>query len=204
MRHIYDAQLHWVPLYKSSPLYDNRLLSDPNAFVFWVAPAVEVPVWQKPAEAWDDRFKPQYSPMEMIRRGVFGGSYFGGMLGHSRHALLPTYKGVPIGCKGDKPQYRKSNYHGAKSGLSREWWLDKGLIYDFDPLGWFEWYCWYWLGRRIARYDDWQIQRWISFGVRNKPMLYANPDSKGWRQALLQWSHYDQIPRSDNLVEFGP
>lgn len=83
-------------------------------------------------------------------------------------------------------QCRSINYHGKRASLPRLWWLQRGLIADADPLGWFEWFHWYHAGRRAPRYDRWQIERWHQFKMRHLPAYRANP-TPGRAQALLHW-----------------
>jgi len=194
--HIVTAQKAWQPLTNVSRHWDNRLLSSPSEVTF-TQPA-EMMFEATPKEGcdhyirpphWNRKFEPAFSPMTMLSMGVFGGSYFAGALGRSRLALLPPYKGrsvVPFPYEAGR---KDANYFKRYSGETRDWWLDKGLIYAEDPLGWFEWFCWYWLGRRIDNYDDWQIDRWQRFGGRFKASLRSRPSAAGYQQALLQWSH---------------
>ena len=102
-------------------------------------------------------FKPQLTPKEMLKLGVFGGSYFNKE--QIKEFLNLGFKKARLSEKFDV----KLNRFKVKSGLSRQEWIKKGWIFKEDPLGWFQWYCRYTNGRRIQNIDEIQIQRWINF-----------------------------------------
>lgn len=53
------------------------------------------------------------------------------------------------------------NRFGVKCGGSLDMWESSGWINPLDPYGWFQWYCWFYLGRRSDD-DKRQIQRWLA------------------------------------------
>ena len=124
--------------------------------------------------------------------GVFGDAYFAHSRGYERRIMLASVgyeKFTRSGTFGNSirgVQCKDVNYFGRPASLPANWWLDRGLIYSYDPLGWFEWYCWYMVGRRIPIYDSWQINRWVKFRNRHLRMYKLRP-GPGAAQALLHW-----------------
>lgn len=134
-------------------------------------------------------FKPQLTPKEMLDLGVFGGWYFEG-----DHDELPAdwLKDAKLSASGFD---LSCNSFKVAAGQSRQIWQSKGWITPEDPLGWFQWYCRYAMGRRIEGTDDFQIKRWKAFGPRHIGGIRANCEPgniwcrPGQRQALLQWAY---------------
>ncbi len=83
-------------------------------------------------------------------------------------------------------------------------WIEKGWINEeHDPRGWFQWYCRYYMGRRLLGEDERQIKRWIairrhisqikkncprktSSRGKRSPDLTCRPTQ---RQAVLHWAY---------------
>jgi hypothetical protein len=138
-------------------------------------------------EDFDDGFYPCYSPQEMLEMGVFEGKYM-----NDCRKEFPTewFKKAKLSDAADE----RLNYFGIKSRQPLSVWRDKGWIIGPDPRGWFQWYCRYYLGRRLPAVDEAQIKRWRNF-ARHAGQIKANckPGDLACRprqrQALLQWSH---------------
>ena len=132
-------------------------------------------------------FKPELSPKKMLKLGIFGGSYFGLKI---KEYPKDWFQKVKISKNFDV----SLNKFKVKSGLSREEWLKKGWIYKEDPLGWFQWYCRFYNGRRIPHIDEIQIKRWKNFR-RHVIAIKKNCEPgdlscrKRQRQAILQWAY---------------
>ena len=132
-------------------------------------------------------FKPQVSAKKMLELGVFGGSYFGLKI---KEYPKSWFKSAKI----SKNFNVNLNRFKVKSGLSKKEWLKKGWIFKEDPLGWFQWYCRYSMGRRIPSIDKIQIKRWKNFN-RHVMAIKKNCESndltcrKKQRQAILQWAY---------------
>ena len=132
-------------------------------------------------------FKPQLSPKMMLELGVFGGAYFGLKINEYPKSW---FKNAKI----SKNFNVNINRFKVKSGLSRKHWQEKGWIFREDPLGWFQWYCRFSMGRRITSIDKIQIKRWKNFN-RHVMAIKKNCESndlrcrKKQRQAILQWAY---------------
>ena len=132
-------------------------------------------------------FKPQLTPKQMLELGVFGGSYFGNKIDEFPKSW---FKNAKISKNFDI----NLNRFKVKSGLSRIHWIKKGWIYKEDPLGWFQWYCRFSMGRRIAHIDEIQIKRWKNFR-RHVMAINKNCEEndlscrRKQRQAILQWAY---------------
>ncbi|MDP7152094.1 MAG: hypothetical protein QGI08_12200 [Paracoccaceae bacterium] len=132
-------------------------------------------------------FTPAYTPKDMLEMGVFEGKYY-----TDGAAELPSdwFAGAKLSATADPAL----NFFGVKSRQSLSEWKAKGWIIGPDPRGWFQWYCRYYLGRRIPEIDAVQIRRWRGF-ARHAGQIRANcfPGDilcrPRQRQALLQWAH---------------
>lgn len=138
------------------------------------------------------KFKPCYTPVEMFKAGIFGGSYFQNattlpvkFVAESESLLLSEIS-----------PHKRNNQYGVLSGSSLEWWLSQNLIHIDDPNGWVEWYVKFYYGRRHAD-DDRQIQRFRSFVTRHLGMLRGyqarGKDSAKTKQNLLQWAWNHEV-----------
>lgn len=132
-------------------------------------------------------FKPDLTPQQMLELGVFGGEYF-----KDKPKELPAdwYKNAKL----SKSYNKEINYFRVKASQPLQVWQQKGWIDERDPRGWFQWYCRYYLGRRIPDYDSWQIGRWRAMrrhvGGLKKACLQGDLNCRPrQRQALLHWAY---------------
>ena len=138
-------------------------------------------------DIYREGFEPYYSPKEMLSMGVFEGKYC--------NDCRDEFPGVWYEeARVSSTANPELNYFGVKSRQGLSLWRQKGWIVGSDPRGWFQWYCRYYLGRRIPDVDLHQIKRWRAF-KRHIAQVVANCEPGNWtcrprqRQALLQWSH---------------
>ena len=133
-------------------------------------------------------FKPNLTPKQMLELGVFGGIYM-------RDCIKEFPKDWFVKAKFAEGNKKDKNINLFKVNASQPLsvWKEKGWIYKEDPRGWFQWYCRYYMGRRIEKEDDRQISRWkairrhvaqIKKNCREKD-LFCRPRQ---RQALIHWA----------------
>ncbi len=133
-------------------------------------------------------FAPELSPKQMLELGVFEGHYLNDCQNEFPSDWFDNAK-----LSYNKPDI-SCNCFKVKSRLSLSDWQDKGWILAPDVRGWFQWYCRYYMGRRILGIDELQIKRWRAF-KRHKIQLEKNcmPFDEDCRprqrQALLQWAY---------------
>lgn len=86
------------------------------------------------------------------------------------------------------------NLFGVNASRPLSVWREKGWIHPDDPRGWFQWYCRYFMGRRMAEEDTRQIRRWKAMR-RHVAQLRKNcvrgdyECRRKQRQALLHWAY---------------
>ena len=168
---------------------------------------------ESPGHLQDPDFQPALTPGEMLLAGVFEGKYmndsicefpsewFTGAIAVGR--LSPEKPDVTCNAFGVKSRqslyvWRENGWAPSKSRGGKTDDHYHGLLGDPmrnpDERGWFQWYCRYWMGRRIPLLDAVQIKRWRAFrrhegavrGACRRGDLKCRPRQ---RQALLQWAY---------------
>ena len=137
---------------------------------------------------FDPEFDPELTPAEMLRLGVFCGKY-----------MTDTRKEFPaswfVGAKLARTHRDCSlNFFGVDASQPLSVWREKGRLHPDDPRGWFQWYCRYYLGRRMPEEDRRQIKRWKAMRRHVRQVeqncergdIFCRPRQ---RQALLHWAY---------------
>jgi hypothetical protein len=140
------------------------------------------------AKNFDPRFKPELSPKQMLQLGVFGGKY---MTDCQAEFPKSWFTKAKLCHSFHNP---KLNYFKVNASQSLAIWRQKGWINPVDPRGWFQWYCRYYLGRRLPQEDQRQIGRWLAMKRHLAQVkLYCPPGEfhcrPVQRQALLHWAY---------------
>src|SRR5690349_711309 len=87
-------------------------------------------------------FRPELTPKQMLRLGVFGGKYMTDCRGEFPASWFAHAKLA----KGRREA--KLNYFKVHASQSLAIWRRNNWINPQDPRGWFQWYCRYYMGRR--------------------------------------------------------
>lgn len=143
---------------------------------------------EKIGENFHPDFHPELTPKQMLEMGVFGGKYM-----TDCHHEFPNdwFQKAKLCPEKHDPSL---NYFGVNASQPLWIWKTKGWIYPEDPRGWFQWYCRYFMGRRIVDEDLRQIKRWKAM-KRHVAQIKKNcqPGDKYCRvvqrQALLHWAY---------------
>jgi hypothetical protein len=137
---------------------------------------------------FDPEFQPELTPQEMLRFGVFCGKYMTDTRDEFPKSWFIRAKISP---------HRRDcslNYFGVDASQSLSIWRAEGWIHPDDPRGWFQWYCRYYMGRRMPDEDRRQIKRWKAMR-RHIRQIERNCERgdlscrRRQRQALLQWAY---------------
>lgn len=143
---------------------------------------------EAPGKNFDPRFKPELTPKEMLKLGVFGGKY---MTDCRKEFPADWFLEAKL-CS--EKHDAALNCFGVNASQPLSVWRKKGWVYPEDPRGWFQWYCRYYQGRRMPEEDDWQIKRWKAI-QRHLKQIRKNCAPKDLlcrrrqRQAALHWAY---------------
>ena len=137
-------------------------------------------------------FKPELSPPEMLELGVYGGKYMTDCKSEFPSSWFVNAKLSPF------LKDSSLNYFKISASLPLVNWVEKGWIYKDDPRGWFQWYCRYFIGRRIESEDLRQIKRWKAMkrhiGAVKKNCVKNDLSCRiKQRQALLHWAYDSRL-----------
>ena len=133
-------------------------------------------------------FRPELTPKEMLSLGVFCGKY---MTDCKEEFPADWFTRAKL-----SPDRRdcSQNYFGVNASQPLSVWRKKGWIHPADPRGWFQWYCRYYMGRRMPEEDARQIRRWKAIR-RHMAQIRRNCERGDQtcrprqRQALLHWAY---------------
>src|SRR5512143_1089425 len=137
---------------------------------------------------FDPAFQPELTPAEMLKLGVFAGKY---MTDCRREFPASWFASAKLAAGTRDP---KLNYFEVDASEPLSVWRAKGWIHPDDPRGWFQWYCRYYMGRRLPEEDRRQIKRWKAIR-RHVRQVQKNCEPgdllcrRRQRQALLHWAY---------------
>ncbi|WP_072376152.1 hypothetical protein [Hyphomicrobium sp. NDB2Meth4] len=144
----------------------------------------------RPGRDFDAEFRPDLTPAEMLSLGVFCGRY----MTDCREEFPDSWFAHAKLAEGARGRDCALNFFGVDASQPLSEWKRKGWIHPDDPRGWFQWYCRYYMGRRMPEEDARQIKRWkaIKRHVRQVEKNCEKGDllcRRRQRQALLHWAY---------------
>lgn len=146
-------------------------------------------------------FKPFYTPNEMLKMGIYGGSYFGRARNYLDDPPLKyIFQGVP-----------NQNYIGWDYNQAINYFavtperLERGLnipsaLKQKHPLGWFQWYMSYYSGRTNRSLDAWRINQWLE-NINTDWYYIANDTYSGGGSRFTDLTF--KKDRRQRMLEFG-
>jgi hypothetical protein len=137
---------------------------------------------------FDPEFKPDLTPKQMLELGIFCGKYMTDARDEFPRSWLTRAK---LSYKGRDCSL---NFFGVDASQKLSVWRERGWLHPDDPRGWFQWYCRYFIGRRMPEEDHRQIRRWKAMR-RHVLQVQRNCEPgdldcrRRQRQALLHWAY---------------
>ena len=169
---------------------------------------------EEPGTNFAADFKPFLNPGEILALGAFEGKYLNDCIGEFPAEWY--LRALALGKLSPEKPDVTLNYFQIKSRLPLSQWETSGWLPPYhqkkrhsdsmgrdilndqkqnpDERGWFQWYCRYWMGRRLPELDKVQIGRWKAF-TRHAGAITKNcrPGDLSCRpkqrQALLHWAY---------------
>ncbi|MGN6749171.1 MAG: hypothetical protein ACTHJS_11320 [Xanthobacteraceae bacterium] len=137
---------------------------------------------------FDPEFRPELTPKEMLALGIFCGKY---MTDCREEFPASWFAQARLSRSGRDCSL---NYFGVDASQPLSVWRRNNWIYSADPRGWFQWYCRYYMGRRIPQEDARQIKRWKAIRRHIAQIKrHCEPGDPACRprqrQALLHWAY---------------
>lgn len=156
-------------------------------------------------------FRPNLTPLQVIKKGAFGGTYFRPIKSsvvnknlkniHKEYSFFDKVS-ENILTRPWKDYDSKINKYSVKVGTTLEFWESSGWISSYHPYGWFHWYCDFYSGKRCPD-DERQIKRWLNTAgpssrfrrnlinqIKRKESTYDDFSiSPKIRQTLLHWGY---------------